>query len=88
MKAKYLKGEDIPTTERVDGSIDIFLGNDLYAYGQRRGMRWVMLDYFNTHKKAENARFRAKRNCMLAFKKDGDFATFKFNPNTSVWEKC
>ena len=61
---------------------------DLFAYAQRKGDKWVLLDYFNTHKKAANAVKRAKVNTLTAFKKDGEFAVMMFNPNTSTWEIC
>lgn len=61
---------------------------DLFAYGERRRGKWVLLDYFNTHTKAANAVKRARVNSLRAFKKDVEFAVFLFNPDTSVWEKC
>lgn len=61
---------------------------DLFAYGERRGGKWVLLDYFNTHTKAANAVKRARVNTLRAFCKDKEFAVFLFNPDTSVWEKC
>ena len=69
----------------VSDDLSVFAA-DLFAYGERRGGKWVLLDYFNTHTKAANAVKRA--NTLRAFCKDKEFAVFLFNPNTSVWEKC
>lgn len=71
----------------VSDDLSVFAA-ELFAYGERRGGKWVLLDYFNTHTKAANAVKRAKVNMLRAFKKDVEFAVFQFNPNTSVWEKC
>ena len=71
----------------VSDELSVFAA-DLFAYGERRGGKWVMLDYFNTHRKAENAKDRARANTFLAFRKDGEFAVFQYNPQSSVWEKC
>ena len=71
----------------VSDDLSVFAA-DLFAYGERMGGKWVMLDYFNTHTKAANAVKRATVNNLRAFEKDKEFAVFKFNPNTSTWEKC
>ena len=71
----------------VSDDLSVFAA-DLFAYGERRGGKWVMLDYFNTHTKAANAVKRVRVSYPRAFLKDKEFAVFKFNPNTSVWEKC
>ncbi len=78
-----IRGVDVTIAED-----DVSLGNDLFAYGWKDGGRWVLLDYFNTHRKAENAVKKAKYNHLRAFKKDKEFAVFMFNPKTSVWGKC
>lgn len=57
---------------------------DLFAYAEWKAGKWVLLDYFNTHKKAENAAYRAAVNNFT----DGRFAVFHYNPQTSAWEKC
>jgi len=64
------------------------VGVDLFAYAEWKAGKWVLLDYFNTHKKAVNAATRAMLNTLTAFRKDGRFAVFHYNPNTSAWEKC
>ena len=72
---------------KVSDDLSVFAA-DLFAYGERRGGKWVMLDYFNTHTKAANAVKRARVNNLRAFEKDKEFAVFQYNPNTFVWEKC
>ena len=89
--AIYWSGTHYDCIRGVDVTMvkdDITLGNDLYAYGWKDGGRWVLLDYFNTHTKAANAVKRARVNSLRAFKKDVDFAAFKFNPRSSEWERC
>lgn len=61
---------------------------DLFAYAEWKAGKWVLLDYFNTHKKAENAACRAAVKTLTSFRKDGRFAVFHYNPQTSAWEKC
>ena len=61
---------------------------DLFAYAEWKAGKWVLLDYFNTHKKAENAAARAMLNTKTALGKETEFGVFQFNPQTSAWEKC
>lgn len=58
-------------------------GVDLYGLAQNMGETWLIEDFYNSHKKAENAVHRAKENVPA-----GEFAVFQYNHNTSVWEKC
>ena len=75
--------QDITVAIAVDD--DVELGADLFAYGQKKGGRWVLLDFFNTRRKAANACARARANTLLAFRKDGEFSVFQFNPRVSAW---
>lgn len=67
---------------------DTELGNDLFAYGELKGGKWKLLDFFNTYKKVANAVKRAKANTLLTFRKEGVFAAFHFSQNTGRWERC
>lgn len=75
--------QDITVAIAVDDNVE--MGADLFAYGQKKGGRWVLLDFFNTRRKAANACARARSNTLLAFRKDGEFAVFQFNPRASAW---
>ena len=89
--AAYGCGKMYDSIRAVDVSMamdDVVLGNDLYAYGMKEGRDWKLLDFYNTHQKAVNAANRAMLNTLRAFRKDGEFAVFQFNPQTSAWEKC
>lgn len=65
--------------------VDVMFQGDLFAYGEKRGERWVLIDFFTTAKKAENAAARARERTKSAFGIEGIFAVFKYSPRTSVW---
>ena len=79
-----MKAKNLSDRETVDG---VVLVNGLFAYGMKKGGKWRLLDYFNSHTKAVNAAKRAKANWNQAFGEVKEFSVFSFNPNTSSWEK-
>ena len=79
-----MKAKNLSDRETVDG---VVLVNDLFSYGMKKGGKWRLLDYFNSHTKAVNAAKRAKANWLQAFGEGKEFSVFSFNPNTSAWEK-
>ena len=79
-----MKAKNLSDRETVDG---VVLVNGLFAYGMKKGGKWRLLDYFNSHTKAVNAAKREKANWNQAFGEVKEFSVFSFNPNTSAWEK-
>lgn len=80
--------EDIQGVSAALEHCDIESGKDLFAYGKREIGKWILLDYFNTYKKAENAVKRATANTRLACGAHIPFAAFYHNPNKGIWERC
>lgn len=70
------------TVVRSDVKDKVF-GCDLFGLGQKLVDTWLIEDYYNTHRKAENAVRKARESVP-----EGVYAVFKYNPKTSVWEKC
>ena len=66
-------------------AVDTEFAKPLYALGRKAGKGWKLLDFFNTEKKAVNARGKAianYRGCAL----DGTFAVLVFCPSLGVWK--
>lgn len=63
----------------------------LYAVGRlspNTGNEWLLMDYFNTEKKAYNAKKRCEKNTAglgTAFS-DDKFAVFVFCPSLNIWK--
>jgi len=71
--------------EEVIGSVKTEFVKPLYALGRKAGKGWKLLDFFNTEKKAVNARGKAVANyrgCAL----DGTFAVLVFCPSLGMWK--
>lgn len=80
--------EDIQGVSVEREACNIASGADLFAYGKREGGKWILLDYFNTYKKAENAVKMATKYTLLACGATVPFAAFIHNPNKGIWERC
>jgi hypothetical protein len=71
------------TVEEIP-AVDMEFAKPLYALGRKAGKGWKLLDFFNTEKKAVNARGKSVANyrgCAL----DGTFAVLVFSPSMGVW---
>ena len=63
----------------------------LYAVGRlspNTGKEWLLMDYFNTEKKAYNAKAKCEKNTagLGAAFADDKFAVFAFCPSLNIWK--
>lgn len=86
---KSVKVEEVEHPPKTKLKVDY--NSHLFAIGRlspNTGKEWLLMDYFNTKKKADNAVEKCKRNTagMGAAFADDKFAVFTFCPSLYIWK--
>lgn len=77
--------KDVEVAERMADEVKAELFAPLYALGRKDGGKWLLIDYFNSKKKAANAVKKSVENykkCDLR----GEFAILGYSGITREWE--
>lgn len=80
--------EEVPKTKT---KLKVDYNFPLYAVGRlspNTGKEWLLMDYFNTEKKAYNAKAKCEKNTagLGAAFADDKFAVFFFCPSLNIWK--
>ena len=76
--------KNVEVQEAVHTEVNTEYLKPLYALGRKDGKRWMLIDFFNSEKRAENAVRRSVRNYKGCAMK-GEFAVLSFCPSILVW---
>ncbi len=76
--------KQVDVIEAVHTEVNTEYLKPLYALGRKDGKRWMLIDFFNSEKRAENAVKKSVRNYKGCAMK-GEFAVLSFCPSLMVW---
>ena len=77
--------KNVDVLEAIHTEVNTEYMKPLYALGRKDGRRWMLIDFFNSEKRVENAIKKSVRNYKGCAMK-GEFALLSFCPSLLVWQ--